>query len=97
MLSIQHVHFLSTTSLIDMNDENTKQIKNEIKTTMQNWFVLSGLCREMDARRKFAEHERSELLEVKPRAILASRVPSELPLCIHDTISTRLEHQPIIL
>ena len=47
--------------------------------------VKHGLClacvyREVDARRKFAEHERSELVEVKPGAMLASRVLPKFPV-----------------
>ena len=75
-----------------MKDGKTKQNKTKYKSQCK---IKHGLClarenwNEMDARTKFAEHERNELLEVKPIAILASRVFSKLPLWIHNTIFTR--------
>ena len=65
-----------------MNDGKTKQSKTKYKSQckIKHGLCLARACREMDARTKFAEHERSELLEVKPRAIVASRVLSKLPL-----------------
>ena len=65
-----------------MNDGKTKQSKTKYKSQckIKHGLCLARACREMDAGTKFAEHGRSELLEVKPRAIVASRVLSKLPL-----------------
>ena len=74
-----------------MKDGKTKQNKTKYKSQckIKYGLCLARACREMDAPMKFAEHEKNELLEVKPRAILASRVFSKLPLWIHNTIFTR--------
>ena len=72
-----------------MKDGKTKQNKTKYKSRCKIKYGLARACREMDAPMKFAEHEKSELLEVKPRAILAFRVFSKLPLWIHNTIFTR--------
>ena len=74
-----------------MKDGKTKQNKTKYKSQckIKNGLCLAHACRKMDAPMKFAEHEKSELLEVKPRAILASRVFSKLPLWIHNTMFTR--------
>ena len=61
-----------------MNDGETKQNKKKCK--IKHSLFLACAHRETDARGQFAEHKRSELLEVKPRAILASRALSKLPV-----------------
>ena len=68
-------------------EKQNRAKQNKVK--IKHGLCLARACREMDAPMKFAEHEKSELLEVKPRAILASRVFSKLPLWIHNRIFTR--------
>ena len=59
-------------------EKQNRAKQNKVK--IKHGLCLARACREMDARTKFAEHERNELFEVKPRAIVASRVLSKLPL-----------------
>ena len=75
--------------------EQKENKKSQCK--IKHSLFLACAYRETDARGQFAEHKRSELLEVKPRALLASRALSKLPVWIHNTIYTRQEHEPIIL
>ena len=41
--------------------------------------------------------EAFELPEAKPSAFLASRVLSQLPKCIHNSIDAQLKHGPFLL
>ena len=68
-----------------MEKQNRTKTKCEKDHNVKLSIVKHGLCsacvyREVDARRKFAEHERSELVKVKPGAMLASRVLPKFPV-----------------
>ena len=80
-----------------MEKQTEKKEKKKSQCKIKHSLFLACAYRETDAPGQFAEHKRSELLEVKPRALLASRALSKLPVWIHNTIYTRQEHEPIIL
>ena len=50
----------------------TEQKKYKSQCKIKYGLCLARACRKMDAPMKFAEHEKSELLEVKPRASFSS-------------------------
>ena len=73
-----------------MNDGKTKQNKKQklkSQCKIKHSLFLACAYGEIDARGQFWKHKRSEFLELKPTAILASWY----------TIYTREEHEPIFL
>ena len=68
----------------------------------KNWSMLgmhlsSYGCTQEVGRAWESMGEAFERHKVKPSASLASRVLSQLPKCIHNSIDTQLKHRPVLL